>query len=55
MSRLVAKASQLLGNFTTNIAEGWMHRLSKYEGGKVINRSQSGFRPRAGIPMQYPL
>ena len=42
VSRLVAKASQLLGNFTTNIAESWMHIRSKYDGGKVINRSQSG-------------
>jgi len=23
--RLVAKASQLIDNFTTNLAEGWMH------------------------------
>ena len=42
VSRLVAKALQLLGNFTTNIAERWMHIPSKYDGGKVINRSQSG-------------
>ena len=42
VSRLVAKASQLLGNFTTNIAESWMHIRSKYDGGKVINHSQSG-------------
>lgn len=42
VSRLVAKASQLLGNFTTNMAESWMHVRSKYDGGKVINHSQSG-------------
>ena len=24
ISRLVAKARQLIGNFTTNLAEGWM-------------------------------
>lgn len=42
ISRLVSKASQLIGNETTNIAENWMHIRSKYDGGKVINRSQSG-------------
>ncbi len=31
-----------VGNFTTNLAESWMHVLTKFEGGKVINRSQSG-------------
>ena len=42
LSRLVAKASQLIDNVTTNLAESWMHMRSKYDGGKVINRSQSG-------------
>ena len=42
VARLVEKASQLLGNFTTNLAESWMHIRSKFDGGKVINRSQSG-------------
>ena len=42
VSRLVAKASQLIGNFTTNLAENWMSIRCKFEGGKVINRSQSG-------------
>ncbi len=42
LSRLVAKAPQLIGNFTTNLAEAWMHVRSKFDGGKVINRSQSG-------------
>ena len=42
LSRLVAKASQLLGNHTTNLAECWMHMRTKFDGGKVINRSQSG-------------
>ena len=42
VARLVEKASQLLGNFTTNLAESWMHIRSKFYGGKVINRSQSG-------------
>ena len=42
VSRLVAKAPQLMGNFTTNLAEAWMHVRSKFDGGKVINRSQAG-------------
>jgi hypothetical protein len=42
VSRLVEKAHQLLENFTTNLEESWMHIRSKFDGGKVINRSQSG-------------
>ena len=42
LSSIVAKASQLIDNVTTNLAESWMHMRSKYDGGKVINRSQSG-------------
>ena len=57
VSRLIGKASQLigmkilyygftifsiLGNFTTNLAESWMHIRSKFDGGKQINRSQAG-------------
>ena len=42
VARLVEKAPQLLGNFTTNLAESWMHIRCKFDGGKVINRSQSG-------------
>ena len=42
LSRPVSKASQLIENVTTNVAEVWMHIRSKYDGGKFINRSQSG-------------
>lgn len=42
VSRLAAKAAQLVFNETTNMAESWMHVRSKFDGGKVINRSQSG-------------
>ncbi len=42
VGRLVAKANQLIGNYTTNLAECWMHIRTKFDGGKVINRSQSG-------------
>ena len=37
-----AKAPQLIGNFTTNLAEGWMNVRCKFDGGKFVNRSQSG-------------
>ena len=42
ISRLVSKAHQLIYNFTTNLAENWMHVRCKFDGGKVVNRSQSG-------------
>ena len=42
VGRLVAKADLLLGNFTTNLCEGWMHIRTKFDGGKQINRVQSG-------------
>ena len=42
LSRLVMKAGQLISNFTTNLAEGWMPVRCKFDGGKVVNRSQSG-------------
>ena len=42
LSRLVAKSKQIIGNHTTNLAECWMHIRAKFDGGKVINRSQSG-------------
>jgi len=33
----------ITGNFATNLAESWMHIHSKLDGGKKINRIQSGF------------
>lgn len=30
----MAKSEQPLGNFTTNLCEGWMHIRSKFDGGK---------------------
>ena len=35
VSRLVAKAGQLIGNFTTNLAENWMGLRCKFDGGKL--------------------
>ena len=31
LSRLVAKASQLIDNVTTNLAESWMHIRTKFD------------------------
>ena len=42
VDRLISKASQLIGNETTNVAVSWMNIRCKFDGGKVINRSQSG-------------
>ena len=42
LSRLIGKADQLLDNCTTNLAESWMNIRTKFDGGKVINRCQSG-------------
>lgn len=42
VSRLVSKAGQLIHNLTTNLAENWMHIQCKFDGGKVVNRIQSG-------------
>ena len=41
VSRLAAKANQLIGNHTTNLTKAWMHIRCKSDGGKVINRSQA--------------
>ena len=32
--RLVSKAHQLIHNFTTNLAENWMHVRCKFDGGE---------------------
>ncbi len=42
LSRLIGKAEQLIGNVTTNLAESWTHIRTKFDGGKVNNRCQSG-------------
>ena len=34
ISRLVSKAHQLIHNFTTNLAENWMHVRCKFDGEK---------------------
>ena len=42
VDQLASKSSRLIKNFTTNIAENWMHVRCKFDGGKYVNRSQSG-------------
>ncbi|ESO98101.1 hypothetical protein LOTGIDRAFT_174357 [Lottia gigantea] len=42
LNRVAAKAGRLLGNFTTNLAESWMHIMSKFDGGKFYNRCHRG-------------
>ncbi len=39
MSRLAVKAEQLIDNVTTNLAESWMHVLTKYDGESVTSHS----------------
>ena len=40
-NRYAAKASSLLGNHTTNLAENWMAVRAKFDGGKQVFRCQS--------------
>ena len=42
LSFMADKAEKLIGNFTTNLVESWMGLRSKFDGGKIINRCQSG-------------
>lgn len=42
VSCLASKAPQLIGNFTTNVYESWMNIRCMFDGGKVVNISQSG-------------
>lgn len=59
VSRLAEQSRQLIGNYTTNLAESWMHIRCKFDGGKVINRSQHGsWQHRsmgAGLEQNYGL
>ncbi len=42
LQRLADKASRLMGNNTSNLAENWMSIRCKFDGGKKINRCQRG-------------
>ena len=41
-NRIVSKAAQLISNNTTNLSECYMSIRAKMDGGKQINRIQSG-------------
>ena len=38
LNRLAEKSERLIGNFTSNLAESWMHIRCKFDGGKVNNK-----------------
>ena len=40
--RIVSKASQLVGNYTSNICENFMSIEGKMDGGKIFNQIQRG-------------
>ena len=42
LNRVAAKSDRLLGNYTTNLAESWMHMRTKFDGGKVFNHCSRG-------------
>ena len=42
LNRVAVKSERLIGNFTTNLAECWMHIRSKFDGGKFINHCSRG-------------
>lgn len=42
LSRVAKKSASLLGNFTSNLAEMWMHVRTKYDGGKIYNHCNRG-------------
>ena len=42
LNRLSEKSDRLIGNFTSNLAESWMHIRCKFDGGKVANKCFRG-------------
>ncbi|CAG2243766.1 unnamed protein product [Mytilus edulis] len=42
LNNVARKARSLLGNFTTNLAECWMHMRTKFDGGKILNHCNRG-------------
>ena len=40
LNRVAAKADRLLANTTSNLAESWMAKRTKFDGGKRVNRCQ---------------
>lgn len=42
LNRMAEKADRLIGNFTSNLAESWMHIRCKFDGGKTNNKCFRG-------------
>ncbi|CAC5400519.1 unnamed protein product [Mytilus coruscus] len=42
LNNVARKASSLIGNFTTNLAECWMHMRTKFDVGKMLNHCNRG-------------
>ncbi|CAC5392904.1 unnamed protein product [Mytilus coruscus] len=42
LNNVAKKSISLIGNFTTNLAECWMHMRSKFDGGKMFNHCNRG-------------
>ena len=42
LNRLADKADRLIANFTSNLAESWMHVRCKFDGGKPNNKCYKG-------------
>ena len=42
LNRVASKSERLIGNFTTNLAECWMHIRTKFDGGKMYNHCNRG-------------
>ena len=42
LNRVAEKSDRLLGNYTTNLAESWMHMRNQFDGRKVCNHCLGG-------------
>ena len=42
LNRVAQKSARLIGNYTTNLAECWMHIRTKFDGGKIFNHCSRG-------------
>ncbi|CAC5378247.1 unnamed protein product [Mytilus coruscus] len=42
LNNVARKARSLIGNFTTNLEECWMHMRTKFDGGKLLNHCNRG-------------
>ena len=42
LNRVAQKSARLIGNYTKNLAECWMHIRTKFDGGKIFNHCSRG-------------